>query len=609
MLFESRGKVVYRTGVAGLQVGAVEHDHRARAFIWDIAGAKRMEPMLGHLFRRHGVIGAMPGEVGHQPQCLAGIARAAFCEIGVEPGNARRIDARQLSQGGIELVVAGQQREAYFALRANARQLFGAVTPIVQTSQEARDHDPGADDHRIYIKIDGEWMPQLANVGQPQRRQGFTRGLPGARGSAQIAVRERQQHKIGGRLPEIVGRIRRIETVRLGDQHVHASLPPNGRFDGRSVKPCLADDDQLTLARLVSRPKTVVMMSKSIADALHIQAHGFSGDRNEALDAKNVVVGGDSRQHVHERIGLGDFRQWDDEGIKIVMFVVPLGVVDRWTVGEIILGRRAKTQDHGWIDGALTRIDQLHRPRSGGSDLLSELRQIAVVQKIGLVEDDEIGGVELILIQLSQWAVVFERGIVGPLVGDRVRIVGEAPGGDRRAVDDRDDAVNRHPRSYGRPIEGLDERFRQGQPRSFDNHMFGRIIAIDQGLHGGQKIFGHGAADTPVGELDDIILGTVLDAAAFQDLGVDTKTAEFVDDHGNAASLGVGQQMPHQCCFAGSQEAGNDGRGDLRRVKGRHWISSLAAISSGWAGRRAITTSRKAGERFDGIITPDLDAA
>ena len=77
------------------------------------------------------------------------------------------------------------------------------------------------------------------------------------------------------------------------------------------------------------------------------------------------------------------------------------------------------------------------------------------------------------------------------------------------------------------------------------------------------EIVGDGAADAAVGQLDDVILRAALDAAALQDLAVDADIAELVDDHGEAAAVGILQHVADQRRLAGAEEAGDDGAGNL----------------------------------------------
>jgi hypothetical protein len=134
-----------------------------------------------------------------------------------------------------------------------------------------------------------------------------------------------------------------------------------------------------------------------------------------------------------------------------------------------------------------------------GQDLtLQPLAGIGADQ-VGLVQHDEVGGHELVLVDLGERIVVFDRRILGALAGDRLWIVGEASLGDGRRIDHGDDAVDSEPRSDGRPIEGFNQGFRQSEPRGLDENVLWRRVAVDQRLHGWDEILGHGAAQTAIG--------------------------------------------------------------------------------------------------------------
>ncbi len=84
--------------------------------------------------------------------------------------------------------------------------------------------------------------------------------------------------------------------------------------------------------------------------------------------------------------------------------------------------------------------------------------------------------------------------------------------------------------------------------------------------HHREELFLHGAAQATVGQLEHtanrLFFGTT-DGALLEDFAVDTEFAELVDDHGDAAALGIVQHMAQQGGLARTEEAGDDGDGKL----------------------------------------------
>jgi len=80
----------------------------------------------------------------------------------------------------------------------------------------------------------------------------------------------------------------------------------------------------------------------------------------------------------------------------------------------------------------------------------------------------------------------------------------------------------------------------------------------------GRKVVGDGAADAAVGGARRFAF-LQANAAAPEQLAVDADLAELVDDEGEAAAVGVAQQMLDHGRLAGAEEAGDDGGGDLGR--------------------------------------------
>ena len=243
-------------------------------------------------------------------------------------------------------------------------------------------------------------------------------------------------------------------------------------------------------------------------------------------------------------------------------------------------------EQHGGIHPALVGGDHLHRARHDGSDVALQPLVGLGVDQIGLVQHDQVGGHELVLVDLGQRVVVIDRRIELALAGDGLRVVGEAAGGHGRRIDHGDHAVHRQPRADGRPVEGLHQRLRQREPGGLDEDVLGRDGAVDQRLHGRDEILGHGAAQAAIGELDDILLRAALDAAAAQRLAVDADAAELIDDDGEPQPVGVLQQMADQRRFPGAEEAGDDGGGDAGERRSFGGILGLLEIS-GKAGDHA----------------------
>ena len=183
---------------------------------------------------------------------------------------------------------------------------------------------------------------------------------------------------------------------------------------------------------------------------------------------------------------------------------------------------------------------------------------------------------------------MIERRIGGALLGDARRIVGEASLGDGGCVHDRDDSVDGEFRAQIRPVEGLDERLRQGKAGRLDDDVVGFGIAREQRRHRGGEVVGDRTADAAVSEFDDRLARADGVGAALEELAVDADIAEFVDDEREAPSAGMGKEMTDQRRLAGAEKAGDDGDGGL----GEHQRTYRArAEASG--GVREMTPLRK----------------
>ena len=137
----------------------------------------------------------------------------------------------------------------------------------------------------------------------------------------------------------------------------------------------------------------------------------------------------------------------------------------------------------------------------------------SALEQVGLVQDDEIGGEELILEDLLERVVVIERRIGGALFRERVEVGGEAARGNGRAVHHGDNAIHGGAGADVRPVEGFHQRLRQRQPRRLDYDVIGPLGARQQRVERRHEIVRDGAAQAAVGQLDDVLLGAAFDAA------------------------------------------------------------------------------------------------
>ena len=74
-----------------------------------------------------------------------------------------------------------------------------------------------------------------------------------------------------------------------------------------------------------------------------------------------------------------------------------------------------------------------------------------------------------------------------------------------------------------------------------------------------QEIIGHGAADTAIRELDDIIGAAAVSATFLQHVTIHADIAKFIDDQRQTLAIGLHDDVSDERCFAGTEEPGDDG--------------------------------------------------
>ena len=157
----------------------------------------------------------------------------------------------------------------------------------------------------------------------------------------------------------------------------------------------------------------------------------------------------------------------------------------------------------------------------------------------------------------------------------RLRVGGELASGGGGHVDDGDDRVHRARIANLGPVEGLHQRFGQGQSGSLDQDVVDLGPALDELAHHRVELFLHRATQAAVGQFIELprALAAVLvatDAAAAQNFAIDAELAELIDDDSDTPAFGVGEDVAQQCGLAAAEEASNDGGGDAGC--GRHGV-------------------------------------
>ncbi len=304
------------------------------------------------------------------------------------------------------------------------------------------------------------------------------------------------------------------------------------------------------------------MVADAGADGLDQEAHRLARDGGEALGAQHVRPGAEARDAGGELGRGGELRQVEDHAVEVVVVMAFLGVVPGRAVGDIVLRGEAEAEQHRRVDAAPGAGDNADGAGQGALHRGAGAGEAGLVEQVGLRQGDEVGAGELVVEDLLHRVVMVEGLVGGALGGERGEVGGDAALGQRRAIDHGDDAIDRHPAADRRPVEGLDQRLRQGEAAGLDQDVVGRRGAGEQRIHGGDEVVGDRAAEAAIGQLDDVGLVAGGDAAAAQDLGIDADIAELVDDDGEAAAAGILEQVADQRRLPGAAEAGDDGAGD-----------------------------------------------
>ena len=110
----------------------------------------------------------------------------------------------------------------------------------------------------------------------------------------------------------------------------------------------------------------------------------------------------------------------------------------------------------------------------------------------------------------------------------------------------------------------MDQGFWQRQARGFNQDVIQIAATGNQFAHDREELFLNRAAQATVGQLIHTTVGFFFGAAngaLLEDVAIDAQFAEFVDDHRDAPTFGVVENVPQQRRFARPEETGNDSDG------------------------------------------------
>ena len=170
--------------------------------------------------------------------------------------------------------------------------------------------------------------------------------------------------------------------------------------------------------------------------------------------------------------------------------------------------------------------------------------ELRLAHEVALVDEEEIGELELVTEQVRDGALVALGGLPSA-VDQRVHRVELLEDG--RGVDDRDevvqarDVVEAHVGGLVVKGEGLGDGERLGHARRLDEDVVEPVLGRERGERR-EQVLAQRAADAAVRELDHLLL-LLENASLPHQLGVDVDRGHIVDHHLDEMGAGVGTAM------------------------------------------------------------------
>ena len=190
---------------------------------------------------------------------------------------------------------------------------------------------------------------------------------------------------------------------------------------------------------------------------------------------------------------------------------------------------------------------------------------------ISSADQDQVGGLQLILEQLLDRVQVIEAGISQALGLHRGSISHHMAGGEGLAIHHRDHGI--HPGSGAnlRPVEGGHQRLRQGQAAGFNNDAIQPIRLLQQARHRGQELILHRAAEAAIGQFHQPASQFLFRAETTtgNQVAVNAHFTELVDQHSQPLTA-VQQQLTQQGGLASTEKTRHHSDGQARSSWGCH---------------------------------------
>ena len=294
-----RAQRIDRRGVGGKQQRAIEDDRDDRfaglqcggeAVEIDCALSGQIAGMARYASRR-GAFQLSAGVAGEPPQQAAQIFAAAFAEILQQRVELISGQGRSGDKPRVVAILARQDGECDAALARQRREPFDAVFPPVEPAEQPHDDNLRVRADALDPQIDRHGMAQVAQMREPHARQRGAFGLPCGREPGEVAVGERQNRDLAGRLAEID---RFDDVVERGcgrGQEMHGRklvLTKKRVSDRGAIETFEADHHQPPFARFIRGPGSIVLMRDPRPDGLNQQAQRLVRHRSEAFDAQHV---------------------------------------------------------------------------------------------------------------------------------------------------------------------------------------------------------------------------------------------------------------------------------------------------------------------------------
>lgn len=171
------------------------------------------------------------------------------------------------------------------------------------------------------------------------------------------------------------------------------------------------------------------------------------------------------------------------------------------------------------------------------------------IDKVGIVEKNEVGGMNMIIKKLIKGDLMVKRLIGWEMRIKIVMVVGKKELRKGGGIDKSKKEIKSKMSIDIRKVEGGKKRMRKGKKGGLDKDMVGKVLKVKKICNGRNEIIGKGEEDEEIIEIDEILIKEGLDKEEFKNEEIEEEIEEIVDNKWDEIEIGILKKVEDNGCI------------------------------------------------------------